>query len=138
MEEKTIEDMMKNIKANSPLAASEKKMTNHSARKTALKKMHQAPALYAAVQQFRQHQQALRESYRPISNVQSQHLMYYSPSNIVYLPTAPIQQVINISNSVVTFNQNEAKRQRTCTSVKPTDVDAEIGFDFTLFPELLD
>ena len=30
---------MKNMKANSPLAANEKKMTNHSARKTAVKKM---------------------------------------------------------------------------------------------------
>ena len=30
---------MKNMKTNSPLAANEKKMTNHSARKTAVKKM---------------------------------------------------------------------------------------------------
>ena len=229
MGENTIGDIMKNMKTNSPLAANEKKMTNHSARKTAVKKMqrkglsrsdiiaitehasekgldsydegderqqktlsniidgitpnsrpsqgyftanhqipsvltapacrpplqeispnvlqprpryYQAPASYSAFQQFQQHQQALRESYRPISNVQSQHDMHYLPSNIVYHPPAPIQQVINISNSTVTFNQNElqneAKRQRICTSVEPIDVDAEIGLDFTLFPELLD
>ena len=57
-------------------------------------------------------------------------------------PPAPIQQVFNISNSTVRFNQNElqqeAKRQRTCTSIEPIDVDAEIGLDFTLFLELLD
>ena len=136
------------MKTNSPLAANEKKMTNHSARKTAVKKMHKkacqdqislpslhsydegderqqktlsniiddvtpnsrpsqgcftanhqspsvltapahcpslqemsenvlqprprysrAPVSYPAFQQFQQHQQALRESYRPISNV---------------------------------------------------------------------
>ena len=103
---------------------------------------YQAPASYPAFQQFQQHQQALRESYRPISNVQSQYDMYYPPSNIVYHPPAPIQQVFNISNSTVTFNQNElqneSKRQRTCASVEPIDIDAEIGLDFTLFPELLD
>ena len=211
MGENTIGDIMKNMKTNSPLAANEKKMTNHSARKTAVncKKMqrkdsydegderqqktlsniidgitpnsrpsqgcfaanHQSPSVltaparrpplqeisvnvlqprpryyqapaYPAFQQFQQHQQALRESYRPISNVQSQYDMYYPPSNIVYHPPAPIQQVVNISNSTVTFNQNElqneAKRQRTCTSVEPIDANAEIGLDFTLFPELLD
>ena len=31
-----------------------------------------------------------------------------------------------------------SKIQRTCTSAEPIDVDAEIGLDFTLFPELLD
>ena len=68
--------------------------------------------------------------------------MSYPPSNIVYHPPAPIQQVFNISNSTVTFNQNElqneAKRQRTCASVEPIDIDAEIELDFILFPELLD
>ena len=97
---------------------------------------YQAPASYPAFQQFQQHQQALRESCRPISNVQSQHDMYYLPSNIVCHPPAPIQQVFNISNSTVTFNQNElqqeAKLQCTCTSIEL------IGLDFTLFPELLD
>ena len=211
MGENTVGDIMKNMKTNSPLAANEK-MTNHSARKTAVncKKMqrkdsydegderqqktlsniidgitpnsrpsqgcftanhqspsaltaparrpplqeisvnvlqprpryYQAPASYPAFQQFQQHQQALRESYRPIINVQSQHDMYYPPSNIVYHPPAPIQQVVNVSNSTVTFNQNElqneAKRQRTCTSAEPIDADAEIGLDFTLFSELLD
>ena len=39
MGENTIGDIMKNMKTNSPLAADEKKMTNHSARKTAVKKM---------------------------------------------------------------------------------------------------
>ena len=39
MGENTIGDMMKNMKTNSPLVANEKKMTNHSARKTAVKKM---------------------------------------------------------------------------------------------------
>ena len=38
MGENTIGDIMKNMKTNSPLAANEK-MTNHSARKTAVKKM---------------------------------------------------------------------------------------------------
>ena len=192
MGENTIGDVMKNMKTNSPLPANEKKMTNHSTRKTVVKKMqrkglsrsdiiaitghalekgldsydegderqqktlsniidgitpnsrpspgcftanhqspsvltsldrrsplqeiganvlqprpryYQAPAPYLAFQQFQQHQQALRESYRPISNVQSQHDMYCLPSNIVYHPQAPIQQVFNISNSTVTFNQ---------------------------------
>ena len=186
--ENTIGDTVKNTKTNSPLAANEKKMTNHSVRKTAVKKMqrkglsksdiiaitghasekglgsydegderqqktlsniidgitpnsrpsqgtanhqspsvltaparrppfkeisanvlqprpryYRAPASYPAFQQFQQHQQALRESYRPISNVQSQHHMYYPPSNIVYRPPVPIQQVFNISNSTVTL-----------------------------------
>ena len=40
MGENTIGDiLMKNMKTNSPLAANEKKMTNHSARKTTVKKM---------------------------------------------------------------------------------------------------
>ena len=39
MGENTIGDIMKNMKTNSPLVANEKKMTNHSARKTAVKKM---------------------------------------------------------------------------------------------------
>ena len=39
MGENTIGDIMKNMKTNSQLAASEKKMTSHSARKTAVKKM---------------------------------------------------------------------------------------------------
>ena len=226
MGENTIGDIMKNMKTSSPSAANEKKMSNHSDRKTAVKKMqrkglsrsdiilitghasekgldsyderqqktlsnildgitpnsrpsqgcftanhrstsvltvhahrpplqeisanilqpspcyYQAPASYSAFQQFQQHQQALRESCRPISNVQSQHDMYYPPSNIVCHSTPPIQEVFNISNSTVTFNQNElqheAKRQRTCTSIEPIDVDGEIGLDFTLFPELLD
>ena len=43
---------------------------------------YRAPASYPAFQQFQQHPQALRESYRPISNVQSQHHMYYPPSNM--------------------------------------------------------
>ena len=145
MRENTVGDIMKNTKTNSPLAANEKKMTNHSARKTAVKKMqrkglsrsdiidpnsrpsqgcftadhqspsvltaparlpplqeisanvlqprpryYQAPASYPAFQQFQQHQQALRESCRPISDVQSQHDMYYPPSNIVCHPPAPI------------------------------------------------
>ena len=79
-----------------------------------------SPTSYPTFQHFQQHQQALRESCRPISNVQSQHDMYYPPSHIVCHPPAPIQQVFNISNSTVTFNlnelQQEAKRQRTCTS----------------------
>ena len=220
---------MKNMKTNSPLAANVKKMADHSARKTAVKRMqrkglsrsditaitghasekgldiydegdkrqqktlsniidgitpnsrpsqgcftanHQSPlvltaparrpplqeisanilqqrphyyqaqASYPAFQQFQQHQQALRELCRPISNVQSQHDMYYPSSNIVCHPPVPIQQVFNISNSTVTFNQNEfqheAKRQHTCASVEPIDIDAEIWLDFTLFPELLD
>ena len=168
--ENTIGDIMKNKKTNSPLAANEKKMTNHSARKTAVncKKMqrkgmsrsdiiaitghpsekgldsynegderqqktlsniidgitpnsrpsqgcftvnhqspsvltaparrpplqeisvnilqprpryYQAPASYPAFQQFQQHQQTLRESYRPISNVQSQHAIKYCLSS---------------------------------------------------------
>ena len=39
MGENTVGDIMKNMKTNSPLVANEKKMTNHSARKTAVKKM---------------------------------------------------------------------------------------------------
>ena len=39
MGENTIGDIMKNMKANTPLAATEKKMTYHSVRKTAAKKM---------------------------------------------------------------------------------------------------
>ena len=72
----------------------------------------------------------------------SEVVPYYPPSNTVYHPPAPIQQVVNMLNSTVTFNQNElqneAKRQPTCTSVEPIDADAEIGLDFTLFPKLLD
>ena len=40
---------------------------------------YRASASYPAFSQFQQHPQVLRESYRPISNVQSQHHMYYLP-----------------------------------------------------------